>query len=120
MEDKVQTMLDEVIESEVRYINTLAVGSDERADAIGELAQLHKLRIEELRTKEETRSKDEELKSKKYDRWVNMGLQIGLTVGSWAMFTLWQGREQKFELTGTPTSPIFRGLLSRMIPSMKR
>lgn len=120
MEDKVRTMLDEVIESEVRHIKTLSIGSDERTDAIEELCQFHKLRIEELKIKEDARSKEEDLKSKKHDRWVNMGLQIGLTVGGWAMFTLWQGREQKFELTGTPTSPIFRGLLSRMIPTMKK
>lgn len=138
MEDKVQLLLDEVIEEDIQRLTTLKVGSDERSNAVEELTKLHKLRIEEVKVEADYVSKNkqredervariqenslrrEQLRSQNIDRWVNFGLQAGVTIGGWIMFTLWQKSEQKFEMTGTPTTPIFRGLLSRMIPNLKR
>lgn len=126
MEDRVQVLLDEVIESEFRKLKT-TVKTEERSTVIEELTQLHKMRIEEAKievAKVEACTAQEnnrnQQKSQNLDRWVNVALQGGLTVGSWIAFTLWQKSEQRFELTGTPSTPIFRNLLSRMTPTLKK
>lgn len=119
MEDKVQVLLDEVIERDIQRLSTCDVGSEERTKTIEELTELHKMRIEEVKAVAAKADKQEQSKAQNLDRWINFGAQVGLTVGGWIMFSLWQSKEQRFELTGTPTSPIFRGLLSKMIPRIK-
>lgn len=123
--DKVQKMLDEVLVTKIESLGNLS--DDERAKAVEELSTLHKMRIEEkkIETAEkqariERVAKEEQAKSQKIDRWIELGLQAGLTIGGWIMFSVWQGREQKFEMTGTPSSPLFRNLLSRMTPNLKK
>lgn len=60
------------------------------------------------------------IKAEQLDRWLNFALQIGLTIGGWAMYSVWQEREQVFELQGTPTTQMFKSLLSSMTPKIKR
>lgn len=133
MEDRIQILLDEAIEQDIRSLSNMNPGTDQRSKTIEELNQLHKMRIEEAKIEvakiesrdkmvtanHELEAKKEQLKSQNLDRLTNLGLQAGLTVGGWIVFSIWQRREQIFELNGTPTSPIFRGLLSRMIPKIK-
>lgn len=119
MKDKIQVLLDEVIETKINKLNTI-VDADERAAAIEELTELHKMRIEESKIEVETACQQNQTKSQNLDRWINLGVQVGLTIGGWAMYSVWQHREQKFELVGTPSNPMFRNLLSRMIPNLKK
>lgn len=135
--DKVQTGLNEVIEKDIERLKSCQ-NEDERKKTIAELESLHQMRIEEFKieadliSKEKQREdeqkaryaeialKQDQLKSQATDRWVNAGIQAGIAIGGWLMYSIWQGREQKFELVGTPSTPMFRSLLGKMIPSLKK
>lgn len=126
MKDKIQKQLDEVIQTELEGVESAAMPS-EKEKAIANVTELYKLRIEEAKLEQaridkltEQDSKEVQLKGQKLDRWLNLGLQIGLTVGGWVMFSMWQRREMKFELEGTPTTPMFRNLLSKMTPNLRK
>ena len=126
MKDAIQKQLDEVIQTELEGVESAAMPS-EKEKAIANVTELYKLRIEEAKLEQaridkltEQDSKEAHLKGQKLDRWLNLGLQIGLTVGGWVMFSMWQRREMKFELEGTPTTPMFRNLLSKMTPNLRK
>lgn len=123
MEDKVQVLLNEVIEKDIRNLSNLDAGSEARSKAVEELKNLHEMRIEEAKieqgkvnvifTKED---KEAQLKSQAFDRWVNIGVQVGLAIGGWVAYDVWYRRGLRFEETGSITSPMTRNLLSRLIP----
>lgn len=126
MKDKIQKQLDEVIQTELEGVESAAMPS-EKEKVIANVTELYKLRIEEAKLEQAKNDKlteqdirEAQLKGQKLDRWLNLGLQIGLTVGGWVMFSMWQRREMKFELEGTPTTPMFRNLLSKMTPNLRK
>ena len=126
MKDKIQKQLDEVIQTELEGVESAAMPS-EKEKAIANVTELYKLRIEEAKLEQAKNDKlteqdirEAQLKGQKLDRWLNLGLQIGLTVGGRVMFSMWQRREMKFELEGTPTTPMFRNLLSKMTPNLRK
>lgn len=57
-----------------------------------------------------------QLDEQKLDRWVNLGMQVGLSILSIVAYDIWNRRGLKFEETGTITSPMTRNLLSKMLP----
>jgi hypothetical protein len=134
MEDKIRKSLDEVIDLKLKNLVTLKFDSEGKTDEVKELAELYKLRIEEekieadlinkTRQREfekntqmtETSLKYEQLRSQSWDRWINVGLQVGLTVMGLVAYNCWYNRGLKFEETGSITSPMTRNLLSRMLP----
>lgn len=130
MRDEIQIKLDEVIVQELEDLKRLSPGTEERATAVGNLTKLCNLRIEERKveqTKIETQNKEIEsdrdwetklaqLRSQKLDRWINVAVQVGLTVGSLVAYNVWFNRGLKFEETGTITSPMTRNLLGRLLP----
>lgn len=137
MEDRIPQRLDEVINEDLDHLKTLEVGSEERSKAIAELEKLHKLRIEEAKVEVEfyekktrneneknaqlmeNHSKMEQIRTQNLDRWVNLALQLGIAVGGWVMYSIWQSSQQKYELTGSASNPMFRNLLSKMTPKIK-
>lgn len=134
MEDKIRTLLDETIEVKLRNLTQLSTNESVKSREVDELTQLYKLRIEEAklevdrldkakqRENEQTERltelgfKSDQLKAQKLDRWVNVGLQVGLALGGWIAYDIWNRRGLKFEETGTITSPMTRNLISRMLP----
>lgn len=125
MKDKIQKQLDEVIQTELDGLETLDAAEKEKV--IHTVTELYKLRIEEAKLEQsrndkltEQDVKNDQLKEQRIDRLVNLGLQLGITVGGWLMFSIWQRREMKFEMEGTPTTPLFRNILSQMTPKLKR
>lgn len=123
MKDKIQVMLDEEIERKLQFIKECKPGSDEEADAIEKLAQLHKLRSEEAKNEQAESEryddidlKQAQLKSQAKDRWVNFGLQALVLVGGWIFSSYWLRTGYVFEETGTVRSPITRNLMNRAIP----
>lgn len=123
MEDKIYKKLNEVIEEEIESLRDLDAGSKEKTDAVKDLTELYKLRIEEAKIEQakvensnEQESKREFAKSQTLDRVLNAGLQIGLAIGGWIVYDVWYRRGLKFEETGSITSPMTRNLLSRMLP----
>ena len=115
MED-IKHLLDEEIEAEFENLSSMEPGSDERAKATEDLAKLYKLRIDEIKAETERDDKKAQRKEVILDRCLNIGLQVGLTVGGWLVYDIWHRRGLKFEETGTITSPMTRNLVSRMLP----
>lgn len=123
MEDRNQKLLDEVIEKEIRNLSILPSGSQEKSKAINDLTELYKLRIEEIKLKqaeagnaEDKILKQKQLKSQAWDRWVNVGVQIGLSTMGLIAYDIWYRRGLRFEETGTIGAPMTRNLISRMLP----
>lgn len=61
----IQSLLDEVIETEIKNLKTVSSGSEEKSKAIQQLATLHKLRMEEIKavTDEEEKRERREMDS---------------------------------------------------------
>ena len=69
-----------------------------------------------LAKSEEKADKEALRKDQNLDRWIGLGVQVGLAVGGWLVYDIWNRRGLKFEETGTITSPWTRNLVSRMLP----
>ena len=100
MKDEIQVKLDEVIEKELQ--NLPALSQEEKPTAVANLNQLYKLRIEEAKIEQESVTgaqeailKRDELKSRAKDRWVNVGVQVGLAVAGWIAYDIWNRRGLK-------------------------
>lgn len=135
--EKVNELLNKEIEASINCLSSLKAGSEERAKAIDDLTQLYKLRIEENKVEVEEADKvrqhklevkkleqevsreAEQRKNINLDRWVNVGVQVGLAVIGYIAYDIWHRRGLKFEETGTITSPQTRNLISRMLPGKK-
>ncbi len=137
---EIQSLLDGVIEREIRNVESSASSSDEKSKAIRNLATLHKLRIEELkaqteaaeaalkereqdskdvdRTYEET-LQERQVKEQKVDRYVRTGLAVAELVFPLVFYGVWMNKGFKFEETGAFTSTTFKNLLNRFKPTRK-
>lgn len=125
MKDKIQKQLDEVIQSQFDGLDALM--SSEKEKAIQLATELYKLRIEEAKIEQsrndkltEQDVKRDQLREQRLEWLIGLAINSGLTIGGWLMFSMWQRREMKFEMDGTPTTPMFRALLSKMVPSLKK
>lgn len=56
---EIKSLLDSVIEREIQIVESLDTGTDEKSSAIRDLANLHKLRIEEIKAQTEADEKCE-------------------------------------------------------------
>lgn len=54
---EIKSLLDEVIEAEIAYVGSLSPGDEKKSKAIQQLADLHKLRIDEIKAKTEADEK---------------------------------------------------------------
>lgn len=132
--DEIRDLLGEEIGNEIADLASLESGSEAKSKAIEDVAKLYRLRIEEIKAETEKedaqeRAKLERMKrddailseelqreNQKIDRWVNVGLQVGLMIGGWIAYDIWQRRGLKFEEDGVITSPWTRNLMSKMFP----
>lgn len=60
--------------------------------------------------------KEDQLREESKNRWINVGLQVGLTVLGIVAYDIWNRRGLRFEETGSITSPQTRNLYSKMLP----
>ena len=132
--DEIRDLLGEEIKDEIQNLSSLNAGSEAKSKAIEDIAKLYRLRIEEIKaeTEKEDAKKRVELeelkrgdainseelqcKNQKIDRWINVGLQVGIMIGGWIAYDIWQRRGLKFEEDGVVTSPWTRNLMSKMFP----
>lgn len=133
MEDKSKKLLEETIEkrfSDYEFENDQKI----KKDILDSVISLYKLKIEsdkneterlkneadfdltEDKNRKEEDFRAEQLKEQKTDRFVNIGLQVGLTILGIVSYDIWNRRGLKFEETGTITSPMTRNLFSKMLP----
>ena len=124
---EIKSMLDNEIENEIENLSSLEEG-EEKSRAIKDLAQLHKLRIDEIKTEAEVaekrdrleydeRVKMEQAKENKIDRWVKIGTAAAELGAPLLFYGIWMNKGFKFEETGSFTSTTFKNLLSRFRPT---
>jgi hypothetical protein len=79
------------------------------------------IKVQQIDTDNDIRKRELELKENQVreevkSRWINVGLQIGLTVLGIVAYDIWNRRGLRFEETGSITSPQTRNLYSKMLP----
>ena len=133
MNDEIRKSLDEVINDAIERIRMLPDGK-ERSEAISDLTELYKLRIEEEKidctkmenARQETSAEQEanlrleQLKSQKFDRIINTALQAGITIGEWTLYGLAFYAGLKFEEIGTIRTPWMRNLIGMITPKKNK
>ncbi len=72
---EIKSLLDDVIEAEIRGLESLSSGSDDQSSAIQNLATLHRLRIEEIKAKTEADEKCERRKMDSEQREAELALK---------------------------------------------
>lgn len=89
-------------------------------------AHNRELDLKTVQTNSEVAAREQELEIKEtqtrgmaLDRWINLGLQVGLTLVGIVAYDCWYRRGLKFEETGTVTTPMTRNLISKMLPTKK-
>lgn len=144
MDNEIRDLLGEEIKAQIEDLYSLETGSKEKSIAVGNLATLYKLRIEEIKNElefEEKRERrlmendklaeevncheqDEQLKREQLseqikERYFKFGIATAEIVLPLIFYASWMKRGFKFEETGTYTSTTFRGLFNRFRPTRK-
>lgn len=108
---EIKKLLDDAIETEINNLNS-ASDADEKSEVIKNLAALHKLRIEEIKT-------ETEIEENTLDRYVKVGIAAAELVLPLMFYGVWMSRGLRFEETGTFTSQTFKNLFNRFKPTRK-
>ena len=132
--DEIRALLNKEIKNELQKLNYLEDGTDEKRKAVENAVKLYELRIGEYKAEteriekqahidlEEKKREDEltnnevQRKGINLDRWISLGLQVGIPMVTLFAYDIWHRRGLKFEETGTITSPWTRNLMSKMTP----
>ena len=127
---EIKKLLDDAIETEINNLNS-ASNKDEKSEVIKNLAALHKLRIEEIKTETEIEEKSErramdkatlkafQLDENTLDRYAKIGIAAAELVLPLMFYGIWMSRGLRFEETGTFTSQTFKNLFNRFKPTRK-
>lgn len=113
--DRIQTLLDERIEHELEWLD-VGCTEEEKSRAIENLSALHKLRIEEMKIETERNEQKNQSVIHNLDRWIDIGVRVGLTIIPLIAYNAWYNRGLRFEETGSIGSPMVRNLTSRLLP----
>ena len=133
---EIKKLLDDAIETEINNLNS-ASDKDEKSEVIKNLAALHKLRIEEIKTETEIEEKSErramdkaahdedatlkafQLDENTLDRYAKIGIAAAELVLPLMFYGVWMSRGLRFEETGTFTSQTFKNLFNRFKPTQR-
>lgn len=133
MNEKLENLLEEEIESEINNLGCLSPGSEEHSNAVESLTKLYKLKIEETQNERdhiekckemavaesEHRLKVSQLAEQVRDRYFRVGVEAAGIVLPLVFYAVWMRKGFKFEETGTFTSTTFRGLIQKFKPTKK-
>lgn len=100
--------MDEEIQSQIRDLASFQTGSKEKSAAIEDLAELYKLRIEEVKAEMDLDDKIDARDNE--DRYINLGIAAAGIVLPLIFNCVWMSKGFKFEESGTYTSTTFRNL----------
>ena len=143
--DNIKELLEKRIEEDLKELENLSITDEARAQAVQDLVQLYKLRIEETKHENEIREKREarimeldekrEMKSREQtaaeqiereklaeqvkDRYFRVAMTGAEIVLPLVFYAKWMKQGFKFEETGAYTSTTFRGLINRFKPTRK-
>lgn len=115
----VEELLNEEIAEQIQALAYLEAGSKEKSDAIDDLVQLYKLRIEENKGIMDTENKRNQITEQINDRYFKVGIAAAELVLPLVFYGIWMKKGFKFEETGTITSSTFKGLINRFRPTKK-
>ena len=137
MDEEIKNLLNEEIKNQINTISSMNVGDENYSKAVDSLVKLHKLRIEETKsindsenlsykreTDEETcklneEIRQEQLSEQKKDRYIRIGLDVAGLLVPIMFYSAWMRKGFKFEETGTFTSTTFRGLFGHFKPTRR-
>ena len=137
MDENISKMLDEVIEAQISGLGSMTFGSSEREKAVSDLAELYRLKIEEVKGDREYEEKLRRLENEEVDqsrerdlkyaqlaeqakeRYFKYGLAAAETLATLLFYGRWMKKGFKFEETGTFTSATFKGLINRFRPTKR-
>lgn len=128
--DEIKEMLDEEIKEEIENLSNFELGSNEASDAVDNLVELYKLKLDQMKMEKEfyeqtdARESEEEFKNiqiqeQRIDRYVKIGLETAGIVLPMIFYASWMKKGFKFEETGTFTSNTFRGLFQKFKPTKR-
>ena len=129
-EDKTRLLLENAIEAEFTRLESCDNPDEDAEPIMNRLYTLYNLKNEENKcinsaneqhakekqASEELALKRTQIREQKLDRWIAMGVQIGLALIGILAYDGWYRRGLKFEETGSVTSPMTRNLISKMLP----
>lgn len=120
--EKIDQMLNETIEKEIRNLSNLENGSQEKSSAVNDLTKLYELHLESVKI--EQAKNDETIRNKQGKS--QMLIEIGkvvvpavISVGGWIAYGHWFKTGLNFEREGVIGSSTFRNLFSKMVPRIK-
>jgi hypothetical protein len=127
---EIKELLDDVIEREIENLNSEQFDTEKKTEVIKNLAALHKLRIDEIKTKAEIEERAErriddaalkafQLDENALDRYAKIGIAAAELVLPLMFYGVWMKRGLRFEETGTFTSQTFKNLFNRFKPTRK-
>lgn len=144
MEQDNKIKLDEVISTAIDGLDALEDGSDEKKQAVEDLAKLYRLRIDEEKAiwessekldrqdmeknqheadnklrEEDLTLREAQMKADKTHRYISYGLEAAGIVLPLIFYGTWMRRGFKFEENGTFTSTTFRSLFGKFKPTKK-
>ena len=126
MENKISKLIDDTLELKLRSLTNIEYGSDEWNSAIEEIAQLHKMRMEEAKIEvakaenhEERENRKEQQKSQRIERIINVVMQGCIAAGGWLLYDVWNKRVLRFEEHGSIGSQVSKNLFSKIVPRIK-
>ena len=118
MENENRELLDEVIKKTLEDISYMKTGAKERADAIEELREIYRLKIEDDKNNWEYNDRAEkraaEEKAQKKDRRIKVGLEITSIFAPIIAYGTLFAKGLKFEETGAIASSMMKNLLSKI------
>lgn len=130
MSEFYQNFLDEEIVTQVKSLSACEPGSQEYAQLLKTVGELHRLKIEDERDeferseKRESREhdrrfKEAQLRESIIDRYCRIGVAAAELVLPLMFYGVWMKRGFEFEKDGTFTSQTFRSLFNQFRPKKK-
>lgn len=118
MDETTEELLDDVIREQLDDISTMGADNDARPKAIAGAVDLYKLRIEELKLKQEAENKANQLKEQKKDRCVKIVLDSAGIIIPLAAYAGFFVLGLKYEQGGNMfISQTFKGLMHHFKPT---
>ena len=120
MENQLQTMLEEELETQIKNLSRLGSGTKEKASAVEDVTKLYRLKLEEQKDASESidREKEDQLKREQLKREsifqnIRLGTEIFIFIAEIGFASYWARRGFEFEKDGAFTSGTMKSLFSK-------
>lgn len=114
--DQTNELLTKQLDEEIRKLSTMEDGSEEKTATINGINQMYKLKIEDIRMKEEVKAQKAEAQRQKRFKIIDTvldGARVAVSIGGMALSAIFMVKGFKFESEGTYTSQTFKNLFGK-------